>query len=181
MSSSGRETHLDLLALDALRAGEGTSVERDHLERCESCREALERLERMAAEIRSCALPRVEIPPEVDRSVLSRARKALEERRRPRVFFSRPWARAAAALLVAAALGIWISTWEGIPFFSGRDPGDIDRSGRVDIVDAYLLARRIRGGEPLDAAWDVNGDGRVDRGDVDEIARQSVSISGSPQ
>jgi hypothetical protein len=181
MSPSGRDTHLDLLALDALRAGEGTSLDREHLERCESCRESLERLERMAVEIRSCAPPPVEIPPGVDRSVLSRARKALMERRRPRVFFFRPWARAAAALLVAAALGIWISTWDRVPFFSGRDPGDIDRSGGVDIVDAYILARRIRGGEPLDAAWDVNGDGRVDREDVDEIARQSVSISGRPQ
>ena len=75
-------------------------------------------------------------------------------------------AAAAAALLVGAVA--WFALRPSIP-------GDVDRSGRVDIVDAYALAVRIRSGQ-LDAAYDLNGDGKVDDQDVDEIARRSVAL-----
>jgi len=81
------------------------------------------------------------------------------------------WA-AAAALLLAA--GTWLA------LSRGKSPlaGDIDRSGRVDIVDAYLLARRINEGGKLEARWDITGDGKVNRGDVEAVATRAVSIEG---
>src|SRR5690606_10986124 len=53
-------------------------------------------------------------------------------------------------------------------------PCDIDGSGGVDMVDAFVLARAIadeeaRGGgrSGVSGLWDVTGDGVVDGGDVD--------------
>jgi len=54
-------------------------------------------------------------------------------------------------------------------------PDDLNRDGRVDIVDAYLIARSLERGRS-ERAWDENRDGKVDRGDVDRIAFASVSL-----
>jgi hypothetical protein len=54
-------------------------------------------------------------------------------------------------------------------------PDDLNSDGRVDIVDAYLMARSIERGRS-ERAWDRNRDGRVDRGDVDRIAFAVVSL-----
>ena len=52
----------------------------------------------------------------------------------------------------------------------------IDGSGRVDILDAWALARRLRAPANGGAGMDVNGDGRVDRGDVDAVAMVAVRL-----
>ena len=59
-------------------------------------------------------------------------------------------------------------------------PLDVDRSGRVDIVDAYLVARRLKSMQAPDPKWDFNGDGRIDGADVDFIATRAVRL-GPPQ
>ena len=52
---------------------------------------------------------------------------------------------------------------------------DIDGDGRIDIRDAFMLARQIeRGGRR--PAWDFNGDGVVDRADVDLVAMAAVRL-----
>lgn len=54
---------------------------------------------------------------------------------------------------------------------------DIDRNGRVDILDAFAIARALqeRNGPP--DAWDVTGDGKVDQGDVDRVAGNAVRVT----
>jgi hypothetical protein len=59
-----------------------------------------------------------------------------------------------------------------------RRRGDLDEDGRVDVLDAFLLARRLDAGDPGNPAWDASGDGRVDRADVDRVAYWAVSLSG---
>src|SRR6185369_1280179 len=54
---------------------------------------------------------------------------------------------------------------------------DINRDGRVDVLDAFALARRIETGGTLDPRWDINGDGRVDRADVNVIAARAVNLA----
>jgi hypothetical protein len=50
-------------------------------------------------------------------------------------------------------------------------------SAEPQILDAYRVARALaRGGVP-DARWDRDGDGRVDRADVDLIAFASVKLT----
>lgn len=151
--------HPDLLALDALRAGEGSPEERAHVAQCAECRRAVEQFTRLAEGLRP---PRISVPAAVKDRVLALARP-------------RPWrllrpALAAAALLLGAGV-LWLTLGTPRP-----SPEALRPKGRVDIVDAYTLAVRLRSGQKVDLAYDVNGDGKVDERDVEEIARRSVSI-----
>ncbi|HEX5245114.1 MAG TPA: dockerin type I domain-containing protein [Tepidisphaeraceae bacterium] len=58
--------------------------------------------------------------------------------------------------------------------------GDVNHDGRVDILDAYVVAKAISTGGNLDPAWDVNHDGVVDQKDVDWIAAAAVNVTGNP-
>jgi Dockerin type I domain len=93
-------------------------------------------------------------------------RAALRSRRR----YWPAWAAAAALLL---GLGSWLA------LSSTRPPlrGDVDGSGRIDIVDAYLLARRLETQSKLEPHWDLSGDGKIDEGDVKAVAASAVSVS----
>ena len=53
---------------------------------------------------------------------------------------------------------------------------DLDHSGRVDILDAFALARRLASPGQIDLQWDMNGDGVVDERDVDVVARAAVRL-----
>jgi hypothetical protein len=51
---------------------------------------------------------------------------------------------------------------------------DLDQSGRVDILDAFAMARLIRDGGS--GAPDVNRDGRLDHLDIDLVAGEAVML-----
>jgi dockerin type I repeat protein len=53
---------------------------------------------------------------------------------------------------------------------------DLDHSGRVDILDAFLLARQIEKQLELQSQWDVTGDGAINQNDVDAIASAAVRV-----
>ena len=62
---------------------------------------------------------------------------------------------------------------------SARLVGDLDRNQRIDILDAFALARALEGSGltgPSLASADLSGDGRVDRADVLALARAAVSL-----
>lgn len=149
------ETHLDLLALDAIRAGEPAPA---HVSACARCRAALEELKGYERQLKADA-PRIEVPAEIRRSILAGAR-----RRRPLWI---PLAAAAAFLIVLLSI-----------FIAPRTTADVDGNGRVDIVDAYTLALKLKAGKPVGRAWDLNRDGRVDRLDAEAIGRLSVAVGG---
>ena len=109
------------------------------------------------------------VPPAVDGAVLARARERFEEIRRRRSRARAVWWMSAAACFVALALlaGSLIKA----PRF---ERADVDRSGRVDILDAFALARRIQQGTA--AGFDLNRDGVVDKLDVDLVAAQAVRL-----
>ncbi len=54
---------------------------------------------------------------------------------------------------------------------------DVDRSGRVDVLDAFALARSIERGRTLQPVWDLNRDGTIDDRDVQAIAERAVRIN----
>lgn len=54
---------------------------------------------------------------------------------------------------------------------------DIDRNGRVDILDAFKLARRIEIASGSAADLDINGDGLANYDDVDAVALAAVSLN----
>ena len=57
---------------------------------------------------------------------------------------------------------------------------DADRDGKVDILDALVVAKLIEVRGAIGAAYDVDGDGKVDQSDVDHIAIAAVSVSDRP-
>lgn len=143
--------HLDLLGLDAVRAGDATPEQRAHAEQCAECRDAIEGLRGLAARLTPAPFG---VPADVSRRILRTIPQPIPQSQRS----WRPVAAVAAALLVA--VGVWFAV----------------RPRKMDIVDAYSVALRLRNGQSVESTWDLNGDGKVDARDVDEIARRSVSI-----
>lgn len=114
------------------------------------------------------------VPPEIDRLILSSARARLARFGRLNLFLR--WGGAVGAIAAAVLLSVYIvhpATRSG-PRVTWR-ADDLNRDGSVDILDAYLLARRIEGGEKM-AGGDVNGDGVIDQRDVDALAHRAVSL-----
>jgi Dockerin type I domain len=126
------------------------------------------------------------IPARVDRAVAEAARRhfARPQRRIWRLRWAVP-AAAAAAIIVTASLW-WFHTGPATrTAHQGRSEAlavalpeaDIDQNGKVDILDAFTLARHIETGQPVDEIWDFNGDGLIDRRDVDTVALTIVRLN----
>jgi len=132
------------------------------------------------------------VPTEMDDAVMAMARRRLARRRFGRIA---RWASAAAAA-AAVIMVTWVAlgpSWGVRARYSTAPtldtcevppetllPGhkDIDSNGRVDILDAFALARTIETTGKQRREWDFNGDGVVDRQDADVIAMAAVSLKG---
>ena len=130
----------------------------------------------------------ITVPRELDEAILVDARRSFRARRRAWLLIGRIGMGLATAALVAIALRLYVlAPTAHPPTSSVQRPqlvqiADINHDGRVDILDAYVLARKIARHEPLDPAWDINGDGVVDQKDVDLIATLAVRAAGeNPQ
>ena len=47
----------------------------------------------------------------------------------------------------------------------------------MDILDALALARNIKDNRTNEQPWDFNGDGLIDRKDVDTVAQSAVRLN----
>lgn len=107
-----------------------------------------------------------QLTPDVDRTVIEAARTHFaprgSDRKKARVRAT--WAGGAvAASFVIAALLLQPSM---VMRLSDRElPADVDRSGRVDIVDVLMLAKSRR------------DDGRPSQAEIDRLAERIVSLS----
>jgi len=138
---------------------------------------------------------RLEIPQEVDMAILNKAsQKLTHPRRGVRLLrWIGPVAAAAAIILFVSvsyapkqsannALSQKKGVLKPIP---DNDPiiavasvrTDFDNNGRVDILDAFKLAKLIQSETSVDKKWDINGDGFVNEDDVDNIALVAVSLN----
>lgn len=126
--------------------------------------------------------PDLPVPPELDEAVLTAARARFARYRRRRLILRwAPLAAAAAALILLAIPVLRFTRPQGreaAPAVLATTPEDIDRNGRVDILDAFALARRLEAGAVAEPECDVNYDGDVDAADVDAIAMLAVRING---
>jgi hypothetical protein len=144
--------------------------------------------DRLRQDLRALFEPPAAVPPQVDRAILGHARRG---RAKPRRLIIRlRWAAGIAAAAAVVALGVILyqrpprphhqSSITNHPFAA-----DVDGNGRVDILDAFRLARSIQthgpaapaDSDPAVLRWDLNGDGRVDQGDVDLVAQAAVRLS----
>ncbi len=137
----------------------------------------------LADDLRALHRTSVLVPREVDQAVMAQARQRLG-RKRVRI----SWAVAGAvAALIVIAIGISFHTKTNQPMVTRnrelpeRTPDfareDIDRNGKIDILDAFALARNVESSAETNATWDMTGDGVVDRQDIDHIAYAAVSLN----
>ncbi len=81
----------------------------------------------------------------------------------------------------AVALMIWVRPPGGNvdgqrPLASANSlKEDVDGNGRVDILDAFAVARQLQRGNSV-VAVDLNGDGRTTQADVDALAQRAVML-----
>ncbi len=130
---------------------------------------------RLVEALKNLHQERLFIPPTVDEQVLRAAREHLQGLERPDVA-ARQWL-SWAAMAACLALTVWLAALFGGPPRPGKTGReDINHDGRIDILDAFALARNIETGATIDPRWDINGDGRVDRADVIAIANRAVSL-----
>ena len=122
--------------------------------------------------------PPIPVPAHLDRLILSAAHVRLT--RRKRAVRALGWGSIAAA----AVLLITVARFSFIDKPSTPQVaivGDVNGDGRVDILDAFVVARGIAHHEKLPQTWDVNGDGVVDQKDVDLLAQMAVTVSKGPK
>ncbi|MBC8468274.1 MAG: hypothetical protein H8D56_02280 [Planctomycetes bacterium] len=126
--------------------------------------------------------PQFSIPPEFDRAVLDRANQHFTPKHWGHRILRHIsiWRIAAAAAVIIFAFSLNLTQETGpttsqSPVLEARAV-DIDRNGRVDILDAFKLARYVESAERIDKKWDINGDGFVNSNDVDLVASASVRL-----
>jgi hypothetical protein len=128
-------------------------------------------------ELRAIGRPCVFVAREADAAILAAARSQLEgvlaaRRRRVR----RRWLAAAAALVLGIGYGAF---WMAHPPAAGLAGEDLNHDGRVDILDAFQLARTLKQPNgPRAGLPDVNGDGVVNDQDVEALAAKAVRLDG---
>ena len=163
-----------------------------------------EELKKLGEALRRLEKERVFVPGKVDEAVLARVKKhfgqekagqtavgaeVIEEtgaagvigdsalfRKKP-VKVRRPvrrwqkWLPLAASVAIAAVMVQFARVGRLVP-------GDVNADGRVDVIDALVLAERVRSGETR-RRWDVNGDRMVDGRDSEEIMARAVDLERS--
>ena len=142
---------------------------------------------------------RIPIPPHVDEAILRQAKMHLQavSQRRSKSRWLMTWARineavrsglawrlnrppavswaVAAVMIVMAALVMRLLVFPGGT--ASTDKPRYALSPRVDILDAFALARQIERGEARDPQCDLNRDGIVNQQDVALLAAQAVRLS----
>ncbi len=122
------------------------------------------------------------VPQRVDKTIADLAKTCLRERKHGtprRLIIPMRWAAVAAAAVIVLGTILYTAVTHETPqsarsVAEGR--ADIDGNGRVDILDAFRLARDIESRGQAELKWDFNGDGLVDRKDVDMVAFAAVRL-----
>lgn len=126
--------------------------------------------------------PHFSIPPEVDRAVLERAHQQFAPKHWGHRILRHIsiWRVAAAAAVIIFAFSLNLTQKPGPTtnqsLLVEARAVDIDGSGRVDILDAFKLARYVESAGLTEKKWDVNGDGLINSNDVDLVAFAAVRL-----
>lgn len=141
---------------------------------------------KLSADLTALFEPKRPVPPEVDRAVSDGIHqhfvdtKPLETKRQGFRWVAL-WKIAAVAAVVILAFSLDLTkkpdpATNRSPVSAGTQATDIDLNGRVDILDAFTLARKIEDADRIETEWDINGDGLVDHTDVDMVASAAVRL-----
>jgi hypothetical protein len=132
--------------------------------------------DKFAADLKAIYGSKRSIPSAIDNAVLGEARSHLAKKH-SRLKFARWAVSAAAAAVIVFAFVLNFDGNKTKPMAEASAiKEDIDRNGRVDILDAFVLARRVESGGAVDLKLDINGDGIVDHKDIDAVAARAVRL-----
>lgn len=138
--------------------------------------------DRLAADLARLYRAEVAVPSALDEAILRDARAGFARRWRfRRVLRIGGAAAAAAAVAAVVLLSVWVQHRPARPVpvvARASVKGDVNGDGRVDVLDAFLVARAVDRHQPTQPTWDLTGDGVVDRADADRIAALAVQVSG---
>lgn len=117
----------------------------------------------------------VNVPEGVDDAILSAGRRRLHNVHRFRMLLR--WGGAAAAAAAVLAVVLWHPFTQHASQRHAAGPiAAQSRQSNYTILDAYRVAANLQSGQKPDSRWDLNRDGVVDQKDVDQIAREAVSL-----
>ena len=139
--------------------------------------ERLEAPQKLVASLRRRAEKSVFVPTAVDEAILRAAERHLRTPERMQPGWLRlvlPWAATAAAAVLLLVVVPHLRSKPGAN--SSLAQADLNRDGRVDILDAFALARQLKSGATPSLQFDVNGDGKVDERDVATLAARAVRL-----
>jgi hypothetical protein len=137
--------------------------------------------DRLRRDLRGLFEPPGTVPARVDKIILDQAKQRLAKPRR--LIVRLRWAAGIAAAAAVVTIGVILLNPQSAirnpqsvgPVLAGGR-ADVDANGRVDILDAFRLARSIEARDPVAPQWDLNGDGRIDQDDVDLVASAAVRL-----
>jgi len=173
--------HLDLLQIDAVRAGEATPEEEAHCAKCAECAATLAGLKGFEAELKAAQPKTVDVPSEIDQSVFQGFEKMLKPQPKAKVIQFPLWRRwvAPAAGLAAAAAFVFAVTLpllrEELP--KAEAPAVAGKSEHLMMKEKRAAMPEVVGKEVVDkmadagAGVDINGDGVTDILDAFKLAR----------
>lgn len=131
---------------------------------------------KLAQALRALQKESIFVPPRVNQAVMKGVQTHLARIRKRKAGWNRNTRMAAMATAFVLAGFVTMTLFN---FY--RRPGpddyareDLNHDGRVDILDAFQLARELGSGKT--PKMDLNADGRTDASDVEIIARRSVSL-----
>ncbi len=135
---------------------------------------------KLSEDLNTLFKPHFSVPPEVDRAIMDQAHRHFVRRQRRSRLLRRAGSIAAAAAVIIFAFSLNLTQKPGSSTSQSilveAQAIDIDRNGRVDILDAFKLARHIESADRTDKKWDINEDGVVNRKDVDLVALAAVRL-----
>lgn len=145
-----------------------------------------ENLKQLHKDLSAATRAGIKIPQELDDAILNRAKIVFDPNPPKQLRLGKPVAWIAVAALITMI--IWISDVIRSAITTSQQtataavmPGDIDRNSKVDILDAFMLARILEdsaNSSPPTATHinDLIADGAVDRSDIQAIVAKAVAL-----
>jgi hypothetical protein len=130
--------------------------------------------ERLAQALREASQKKpIFVPPTLDEAILKQARAHFEPKKKePRPIWLR-WLEPAFAVIVVCGIFLFFQP----PKKFARE--DLNRDGRVDILDALTLAKAIQANTGREE-FDQNGDRKLNEADVLAAAQAAVRLDRKP-